>query len=398
MNASEMPLRRDTPEYHEAMMAHAIELAEHGVGHVNPNPLVGAVIVKDGRIIGEGFHEQFGGPHAERQAFAHCTEDPSGADLYVTLEPCCHTGKTPPCTDIIIEKKIRRVFVGCPDPNPLVAGKGMKILRDAGIEVFSGILESECRKQNEVFLHYITEKTPFVIMKYAMTLDGKIATVSGQSRWITSEQARLAVHIDRNRYMAIMVGVGTVLSDDPMLNCRLDRPCIEYGASTDKKNRNPIRIICDSSLRTPLSSRLVSTAKEIPTIIAACCSDTSLAEPFAQAGVNVLFTAPDASGHVDLHDLMKQLGQLGIDSLILEGGGTINDAALRAGIVHKVQAYIAPKLFGGAGAKSPVGGTGISEIADAQNVHLTSVSKVGPDLLIEGRICRPAPDESEKGR
>ena len=209
-------------EQKQEYMRRALALAQRGAGHVNPNPMVGCVIVKDGKIIGEGWHEHIGGLHAERNAFAHCTEDCTGADLYVTLEPCCHWGRTPPCTDAVIEHKIGRVFVGCLDPNPLVAGKGAQILRDAGIEVETGVCEDECRRVNEVFFHYITHKTPFVTLKYAMTLDGKIAAHTGDSRWVTGETARRHVHETRNRLPAIMVGIGTVLEDDPLLTCRID--------------------------------------------------------------------------------------------------------------------------------------------------------------------------------
>ncbi|MDO4735086.1 MAG: bifunctional diaminohydroxyphosphoribosylaminopyrimidine deaminase/5-amino-6-(5-phosphoribosylamino)uracil reductase RibD, partial [Lachnospiraceae bacterium] len=242
---------------HEQYMKRAIELAEKGRGYTSPNPIVGCVVVKDGRIISEGYHERYGEFHAERNALLRCKEDTEGADLYVTLEPCCHQGKTPPCTDIIIEKKIGRVFVGSMDPNPLVAGKGVQILKGAGIAVETGILEKECLKMNEIFFHFITTKTPFVLSKFAMSMDGKIASESGDSKWVTGEEARAEVHLLRKYYSAIMVGIGTVLADDPMLNCR-----VEEGV-------DPIRVICDSSLRIPLDSKIVQTAKEIPTIVAA---------------------------------------------------------------------------------------------------------------------------------
>ena len=240
----------------EEYMRRALELARKGEGHTSPNPMVGCVVVKDGRIISEGYHEKYGEFHAERNALTRCTEDTAGADLYVTLEPCCHQGKTPPCTDIIIEKKIARVFVGSMDSNPLVAGKGVQILRDHGIYVETGILDAECRKLNEVFYHYIATKTPFVVMKYAMTLDGKIACATGDSKWVTGEIARTQVHRMRGRYRGIMVGIGTVLADDPMLNCR-----VEGGV-------DPVRIICDSNLHIPTESQIVKTASDIETIVA----------------------------------------------------------------------------------------------------------------------------------
>ena len=355
-------------------MRHALELAKRGVGHVSPNPMVGAVIVKDGRIIGEGWHEHIGGLHAERNAFKNCTEDCTGATIYVTLEPCCHWGRTPPCTEAILEHKIGRVVVACLDPNPLVAGKGLQILREAGIECVSGVLEEECHALNEVFFHYITTKTPYVVMKYAMTLDGRIAAYTGDSKWITGETARQHAHQTRRQLSAIMVGIGTVLADDPMLNCR-----IEAGV-------DPIRLVCDSNLRTPVDSQLVRTARDIPTWIFCANADIRRKAALEEAGVQVI-PLPDESGtHVDLRAVMDYLGGEQVDSVLLEGGGTLNGEALRLGLVHKVQAYIAPKLIGGADAHGPVGGAGIAKMADALALENITLTRLGEDLLIEGRI------------
>lgn len=354
-------------------MRRALELAGRGVGWTSPNPMVGAVVVKDGRVIGEGFHERCGEAHAERNALAHCTESPAGATMYVTLEPCCHQGRQPPCTDAILETGIARVVVGSDDPNPLVAGKGIDILRCAGVEVETGVFKAECDALNYVFFHYITTGLPYVVMKYAMTLDGKIATCSGKSKWITGEAAREQVHRDRSRYRAIMAGVGTVLADDPMLNCR-----IEGG-------RDPVRVICDSHLRTPLTSRIVSTAREIPTILATVSADKEAAAPYEAAGCRV-WTLPERGGRPDLTELMRRLGAEGIDSVLLEGGGTLNWTALESGIVNRVQAYIAPKLFGGAGAKSPVGGQGVEDPAGAVRLRDISVRRLGGDILLEGEV------------
>ena len=295
-------------------MRRAIALAQKGEGQVSPNPLVGAVIVKDGKIIGEGYHEHYGQPHAERNALANCIQSPEGATIYVTLEPCCHHGKQPPCTDALLAAGIRRVVIGSKDPNPLVHGKGIRILRKHGVEVTEQVLQDECDEMNEVFFHYIQTKLPFVILKYAMTLDGKIATYTGASRWVTGEAARAHVHRMRNRYHAIMVGVGTVLADDPMLTCRLGKT--ENGV-------NPVRIICDTVLRTPLESQIVRTAKEVPTIIASCNRQEAMHMPYVEAGCQILVT-PEKDGQVDLWDLMRQLGEQEIDSVILEGGGTLN--------------------------------------------------------------------------
>ena len=240
----------------EQYMRRAIELAKRGMGYTSPNPMVGAVIVKDGRIIGEGWHERYGELHAERNALKHCKESPRGADMYVTLEPCCHHGKQPPCVEAVIEAGIKRVYVGSDDPNPLVAGGGIKILKEHGIEVVTQVLKDECDRLNEVFFYFIQTRRPYVAMKYAMTMDGKIATYSGLSKWITGEKAREHVQNLRHRYKAIMAGIGTVLADDPLLTCR-----IEGGV-------NPIRIICDTHLKLPLESQIVNTAKEVPTIVA----------------------------------------------------------------------------------------------------------------------------------
>ncbi len=359
----------------EKYMRRALELAKKGAGHVNPNPMVGAVLVKNGRVIGEGCHERFGELHAERNALKNCSESPNGAVLYVTLEPCCHYGKTPPCTEAIIENKIRRVVVGSFDSNPLVAGKGIRILKDAGIGVTEGILQKECDELNRIFFHFMKTGTPYVMMKYAMTMDGKIATYTGASKWITGDTARARVQEDRGRFMAIMAGVGTVLADNPLLTCRLEG------------KKSPIRIICDTHLRTPFSSALVQTAKEVPVILATACNDAEKKDAFVKAGCEVL-TLPEKDGGVDLNALMKVLGKRQIDSVLLEGGGTLNFTALKSGIVDRVQAYIAPKLFGGANAKTPVEGKGVALPKEAFRLENPKVLFAGEDIVIESDIVR----------
>ena len=351
----------------------ALTLAEQGLGWTNPNPMVGAVIVKDGKIIAEGYHQRCGALHAERHALANCTESPEGATMYVTLEPCCHQGRQPPCTDAILEAGIARVVVGSGDPNPLVAGKGLDILRSHGIQVETGVLAEECEALNYVFFHFIRTGRPYVVMKYAMTMDGKIATRTGASRWITGEAARKRVHADRHRYAAIMAGVGTVLADDPMLNCRMEG------------GRDPVRVICDSHLRTPLDSQVVRTAGEIPTIFAAAHPAAERVEALVNAGCRV-WDLPDRDGHVDLNALMERLGREGIDSVLLEGGGTLNWAALESGVVQRVQAYIAPKLFGGEAAKSPVCGLGVETPNQAVRLKNTRITPVGEDFLLESEV------------
>lgn len=365
----------------EKYMRHAIELARQGEGHVNPNPMVGAVIVKDGRIIGEGYHQKYGELHAERNALQSCKESPEGADLYVTLEPCCHYGKTPPCTEAIIENRIKRVIVGSIDCNPLVAGKGIRILREAGIEVTEGVLQRECDELNKIFFHFMETGKPYVMMKYAMTMDGKIATHTGASKWITGETARKMVHEDRGRFMAIMAGVGTVLADNPQLTCRIEG------------KKSPIRIICDTHLRTPLDAEVVKTAGEVPTIIAVSEKvSEEKKRPFVERQCEIL-ELPEKEDVVDLHILMQRLGERKIDSILLEGGGTLNYTALKSGIVNAVQAYIAPKIFGGAEAKTPVEGRGVCLPEEAFKIKNKKITFLGEDILVEGDIVESCTEE-----
>lgn len=358
-------------------MNHAIDLAARGIGWVNPNPLVGAVIVKGNRVIGEGWHEKFGGLHAERNAFANCTENPEGATLYVTLEPCCHYGKTPPCTEAVIENKIARVVVGLTDPNPLVAGKGIAQLRAAEIEVCAGIEEKTIRELNRVFLKYITTGMPWVVMKTAMTLDGKIAAFTGDSKWVTGEEARQRVQEMRRENMAIMVGAGTVKADDPLLNCRLEGNV-----------RQPVRIIVDSGAAIAPDSRIVRTAGLYRTIVAHTGrAGQACLRRLAEAGVEILF-CEEREGRVDVGDLLRKLGKSGIDSVLLEGGGELNDAFVRGKYVDEVNAFIAPKIIGGREAKTPVEGVGFARMEEALLLENTRIERVGDDFLISGRLSK----------
>ena len=374
-------------------MRRAIELARKGGGFVHPNPLVGCVVVKDGQIIAEGYHEKYGGFHAERNALTYCKTETNDALLYVTLEPCCHYGKTPPCTEIIIEKGIKKVFVGILDPNPLVAGKGVKMLQEAGIEVEVGICVDEIRELNKVFLKYITTKRPYVIMKTAMTLDGKIAAHTGDSKWVTNEESRKMVHQLRSEMTGVVVGINTVLADDPMLTCRLEG-----------NHHQPARIVVDSKLRIPIDCQLVKTAKEYKTIIAHTVISSDRREsrnlkqldeisPLRYASVEMtnsgveLLHCKSKDGHVDINDLMTQLGAQGIDSLLLEGGGTLNEAFLEAGCVDEVWAFIAPKIIGGSEAKTPVAGKGIDRMCDAIKLQDIDIQNINGDILIKGKIC-----------
>ena len=351
-------------------MLRAVELAKRGCGFVNPNPLVGCVIVKNGVVIGEGWHEKYGSLHAERNALKNCTEDPAGADMYVTLEPCCHHGKNPPCTEAVIASGVKRVFVGSDDPNPLVAGNGLQMLRDAGIEVVTGVCKADCDRLNRIFFHYITTGMPYCILKTAMTADGKTATRTGESKWITGAESLANVHRTRKRVAAILCGIGTVLADDPMLNCRAENPS------------HPVRVVCDSKLRIPLTSQLIRTAREIPVLVAACIPNEEKQHALEQAGAKVLML-PEENGHVSLKALFQELGAMHLDSVLLEGGAELHEAALRAEIVQEVQVYIAPKIFGGTAAKPAVGGLGIANISDACLLTAPEITRFGSDVMLD---------------
>ena len=359
----------------EKYMRLALNLAEKGCGKVNPNPLVGAVIVKNSKVIGKGYHMEYGGFHAEREAISSCCECPEGADMYVTLEPCCHQGKQPPCTEAIIQAGIKHVIVGSYDPNPLVSGKGIQMLKEHGIKVTENFLREECDSVNYVFCNFISTGFPYVVMKYAMTMDGKIAVRTGESRWVTGKEARKQVHRDRNRYSAVMVGIGTVLKDDPLLTCRI------------AGGRNPIRIVCDTDLRIPEDSQIVKTSREIRTIIATASNDVRQYRKIQQAGCEI-FHIPVKNGHIDLKKLMRKLGEINIDSVLLEGGATINWAALEADIVNKIQVYISPKLFGGGRAPSPIGGKGVSMPAAAFMASPPKITFFNDDILLESEVMK----------
>ncbi len=358
----------------EEYMKIAITEAKKGMGFVNPNPMVGAVIVKNGEIISKDYHHKYGEFHAERNAILSCKENTEGAEIYVTLEPCCHQGKTPPCTQAIIDSGIRKVYIGSDDPNPLVAGKGISILREHGIEVITGVLKEECDRLNKPFFHFIKNKTPYVVMKYAMTADGKIASFTGKSKWISNEKSRQNVQKSRLRYSGIMAGINTVICDNPMLTCRLEN------------GRNPVRIICDSKLRIPLDSNIIKTSKEIPTIIA-CTENVPVTNMIAvqKAGAELIKTSSD-NGHVNLKELMIKLGERQIDSILLEGGGGLNFSALKSGIVNHVQIYISPKILGGKTALSPVGGLGFDSPDSAVKLGKVEITTIGEDVLIDCEV------------
>lgn len=353
-------------------MKRAIELAKMGTGKVNPNPLVGAVIVKDNKIIGEGYHKKYGDWHAEVNAFNSLSESADGAEMYVTLEPCSHYGKTPPCALAVAKSKIKKLYVGMVDPNPKVAGKGIEIIKNAGIQVVTNVMEQECREINQVFLKYITTNMPYVVMKNAISLDGKIATYTGKSKWISCEESRQQVQQLRNELTGIMVGINTVLADNPHLTCRIEN------------GRNPYRIIVDSQLRIPLDANVIGTDGKC--IVATISKNTEKINILRNMGVTVIEI--NSQKQVDLNQLMLRLGELKIDSILLEGGGTLNFSALQAGIVDKVITYISPKIIGGVSAKTSVEGQGFSEIKDCVEFKHISYEQIKNDIVFSGYIRR----------
>jgi diaminohydroxyphosphoribosylaminopyrimidine deaminase/5-amino-6-(5-phosphoribosylamino)uracil reductase len=366
---------------HDKFMKAAIRLAKKGVGKVSPNPLVGAVLVKGGKIIGKGHHNIFGGPHAEINALAKAGKMARGADIYINLEPCCHHGKTPPCVDALIKNGISRAFIGMVDPNPSVKGMGIKRLEKEGIEVHIGILEDECKKLNESFIKFITKNVPFIILKAASTLDGKTATCTGDSKWITSEESRKIVHRIRYSVDAVMVGIGTVLADDPLLTVRLPKSA----------KKNPFRIIVDSSLRIPLESMVLGHELSRETIIATSPekAGSKKAQTIRQKGAHILGVPLTRQG-VDLIQLIKLTGKMGISSILIEGGSELNASALEAGIIDKVIFFYSPKIIGGRNAKGIIGGSGLKKIADAINLTGVSIRRLKNDFFVEGYIERHA--------
>jgi diaminohydroxyphosphoribosylaminopyrimidine deaminase/5-amino-6-(5-phosphoribosylamino)uracil reductase len=384
-------------------MLRALELAGLGRGKTNPNPIVGAVIVKDGVIIGEGWHKQYGSFHAEREAIFDCQQkgnSTEGAAIYVTLEPCCHYGKQPPCTQAILDAKIATVVVGSRDPNPLVAGKGIKILRDAGVAVIEDFLRDECDRLNSLFFSYISSGLPYVALKYAMTMDGKIATVTGKSKWITSERSRSYVHQIRSHFGAVLCGIGTVLADDPLLTCRPeDFKTVESGPDEAEfalpVYKNPARIVLDSDLKIPLESQIVKTAFGTRTIVAcakrgAGDDENSINEfesrktALKEKGLEILEVECGGTDtkKLDAGQVLKLLAKNGIDSVLVEGGGEVNYSMLKTGAVKKIYAFIAPKIFGGT-ARGPVMGEGVEEVADGFELKIENQKNFDGDIFLE---------------
>jgi len=358
-------------------MKQAIKLSKKGYGFVNPNPLVGAVIVRNGKIIGRGYHASFGGPHAEINAINNSKGSLKGSTIYVTMEPCNHFGKTPPCTERLIKEQFERVVVGMNDPNEMVNGQGIRILEKAGIKVNTGVLNEEITKMNEGYIKYITTNLPFCTMKTAMTLDGKISTYTGDSKWISNEESRKCVHDLRHRHSAIMVGVNTIIKDDPLLTDR----------SGFKKKSNPIRVIVDSTGRIPLSSNVLK-AKDKKTIVAVTKKvKAGFIESMKSKNVRTI-VCPEKNNRVDLIYLIKKLGKQGIDSILLEGGSTLNFSAIQDGIVDKVYSFISPKMFGGDNANTPLGGIGFEKVDEAITLNISDIKRFDNDLMIEAYIIK----------
>lgn len=364
----------DFLSYNEKYMRLAMQLAGNAIGRTSPNPLVGAVIVKDNRVVGCGWHRKAGTPHAEVHALNQAGELAQGADVYVTLEPCAHYGKTPPCAKALVEAKVKNVYGGLLDVNPKVAGKGFKILEDAGIHVEYGFLQDELRKQNEVFFKWIEHKKPFVVLKAAMTLDGKIATATGQSKWITNETSRAYGYKLRDIYDGIMVGINTVIEDNPMLTARVDG------------GKNPIRIVVDSSLKIDINANVVQD-KSAKTIVATTDkADKDKILKLQAQNVDVIVVDKDENDKVDIEKLLNILGQQNICSILVEGGATLSGSFVAKKLVDKVYFFIAPKIVGGKEAKTPVAGTGILNLQEALALKDIQIEKLEEDILIIGRV------------
>lgn len=363
----------------EDFMRRALELAERGAGWTSPNPMVGAVVVKDNNILSESWHEEFGGPHAEFLALRRAGALAHGAELYLNLEPCVAApGKrNPPCADEIIRAGIRRVFVALRDPDPRINGKGIEVLRRAGIEVVEGLLEREARKLNEIYLKFKTTGRPFVTLKMAMTADGKIATRTGDSQWISSPESLRFAHELRHRHRAILVGIETVLADNPQLTARLE-----------KKTRNPIRIVLDSRGRIPLNAEVVRSAEQIRTILATTDAIPTDKERALQQVHVEIWKLPARDGRVDPHAVIQKLSQEQIDSVLIEGGSEVAWSFLSQRLIDKILFVIAPKIIGGRRAPGPVGGIGFERLSDAIPLKEINISRLGSDILYEAYLNR----------
>ena len=361
----------------ETVMRRALGLAERGRGIVSPNPLVGALVVNDGRVAGEGWHEGRGTPHAEAMALAAAGEAARGATLYVTLEPCDHFGHTPPCTEAIARAGVAEVVAAIRDPNPIVDGRGFAALQRAGVRVRSGVLAREAERQNAAFVRHVTTQLPFATLKVAATLDGKVAARDGSSRWITGEAARAEVHRMRGAADAIVVGAGTALADDPALTVR----------DPGYRGRPVLRVLVDAAGRVGAARKLFDA--EAPTLVATTdAADVEVVDAWRAAGAEVVALPADAAGRVVLADLWADLGKRDVASLLLEGGPTLAWSAVRDGLVDRLVVFLAPKLLGGSGAPGILGGEGLAPVAEAVGLEIVSVERMGGDLKVEADVHR----------
>lgn len=360
----------------EKFMLRALELAGQAAGRTSPNPLVGAVIVKDSKIIGEGYHRRAGTPHAEIHALNAAGSHAAGAALYVSLEPCCHYGKTPPCTEAIKKAGIKRVVAAIADPDSRVSGQGFKALRAAGIETKVGVLQEAALQQNEIFFKYVEAGLPFVAMKTGMTLDGKIAAYTGDSRFVTGEESRKYVHQLRNTYDAILVGIGTVLADDPQLNTRLDTGNL----------RDPIRVIIDGNLDLPQNSKIALSSHKQKTILFCGLNvEESKVQKLTHLGLEII-RLPLQNNLIPLREAMEILASREITSVLAEGGAEINASLIDANLVDKIYSFIAPKIIGGRAAPTPVAGNGLPLMGQAREVVINEVNRFGKDVLIISKL------------
>ncbi len=369
-----------TEEHHEAYMRLALQAARRGMGQTSPNPAVGAVLVKRGRVIATGYHRRAGLPHAEIEALKQAGIRAHGSTMYVTLEPCNHVGRTPPCCDALIAAGVKRVVIAMNDPNPLTNGRGIACLRRAGIQVDTGVLKEEAKRLNAPFAKWVVTKMPWVIAKVAQSLDGKIATRTGESRWISSTKSRHAVHRLRRHVDAIVVGVKTVLQDDPLLSARNGARPVQAG--------RPIKVIVDSRLRTPLSSRCVSSASPAPTIMATTERAVRKRARFEQRGIRVLVFPPTPQGRVPLKQLFRNLAQrFQITSVLIEGGGEVLASAFQERLVDRLVWCIAPIILGGRRSPPAVGGEGVARLRQAVRLTGITIRRLGDDLMVEAGVA-----------
>jgi diaminohydroxyphosphoribosylaminopyrimidine deaminase/5-amino-6-(5-phosphoribosylamino)uracil reductase len=361
-----------TNDLHTKFMRRALNLAKRGYGFVNPNPLVGSVIAKDGSIVAEGYHQRFGGPHAEVHAIGKLTENTGDLTLYVNLEPCSFTGKTPPCTDLIIRTGIKKVVTAMEDPNPRISGKGIEILRENGVDVTTGVLEEDARKLNETYVKYITTRLPFCTLKVATTLDGRIAAPGGRSQWISCERSRKLVMDLRHRYSAVMTGAGTVISDNPRLTDR----------SGSREKKDPFRIILDSRGRIPAGARIFDAVDQKTILATTGKAPREHLARLEQKGIRIV-VCPEKDDHVDLAFLLQEMGRSGIDSILVEGGSILNYSLLSGGLADKYIFFVAPILLGGREAMPSFGGKGAERLEDAWKVRIENIKQLGRDVMIE---------------